>query len=76
VVEPATNYIPKEQLDKKQKEKAQIRNVAQIAEGFTGRDAAAREADKNGMKTNNTFPTYIPRATADSNAKEKLTMRR
>jgi len=77
VVEPATNYIPKEQLDKKQKEKAQIRNVAQIAEGFTGRDtAAAAAANKNGMKPNTTFPTYIPRATADSNAKEKLTMRR
>ena len=77
MVEPATNYIPKEQLDKKQKEKAQIRNVAQIAEGFTGRDtAAAAAANKNGMKPNTTFPTYIPRATADSNAKEKLTMRR
>jgi hypothetical protein len=73
VIEPATNYIPKEQLDKKQKEKEQSRNVAHISEGFSGRRSAATEPETKHQ--DNRFPTYIPRATAESNAKEKLTMR-
>lgn len=72
VIEPATNYIPKEQMEKKQKEQEQSRNVAHISEGFTGRSASSKEP----LSTNNNFPTYLPRATAGSNAKECLTMRR
>lgn len=73
VIEPATNYIPKEELDKKQKEKEQARNVAHISEGFSG----GRSDTENGEQKpqQNRFPTYIPRATAESNAVEKLTMR-
>ena len=72
VIEPATNYIPKEQIEKKQKEQEQSRNVAHISEGFTGRSASSKEP----LSTNNNFPTYLPRATAGSNAKEHLTMRK
>jgi hypothetical protein len=72
VIEPATNYIPKEQMEKKQKEQEQSRNVAHISEGFTGRSASSKEP----LSTNNNFPTYLPRATAGSNAKEHLTMRK
>ena len=70
VVEPATNYIPKEQMDKKMKEKEQARRVSHISEGFSG----GRTETENGEQ-NNRFPTYIPRASASSNAKEHLTMR-
>lgn len=70
VIEPSTNYIPKEQLDKKKKEQEQSRNVGHISEGFTGRNAAPTTT------TSHNFPTYLPRATAGSNAKEQLTMRR
>ena len=73
VIEPATNYIPKEQLDKKQKEKEQSRNVAHISEGFSGRRSATENGEQKSQQ--NKFPTYIPRATASSNAKEHLTMR-
>ena len=73
VIEPATNYIPKEQMEKKQKAQEQSRNVAHISEGFTGRSASLNEPLS---ATNNDFPTFIPRATAGSNAKECLTMRR
>ena len=72
VIESATNYIPKEQLDKKQKEKEQARNVALISEGFSGGRSATETENKH---QDNRFPTYIPRATATSNAKERLTMR-
>jgi hypothetical protein len=72
VVEPATNYIPKEQLEKKQKEKEQSSQVSRISEGFSG----GRTTTTNGQeKNNNKFPAYIPRATATSNAREHLTMR-
>jgi hypothetical protein len=72
VVEPATNYIPKEQLEKKQKEKEQSTQVSRISEGFSGgRTTTTNEPEK----TNNKFATFIPRATAGSNAKEHLTMR-
>lgn len=74
VVEPPTNYIPKEELDKKKKEQAQKRNVGHISEGFTGERAAPKT--NTNTNTNSDFPTYIPRVTAESNAKEKLTMRR
>lgn len=70
-VEPATNYIPKEELDKKMKEKEQKRNVAHISEGFSGKRSTTTEPETN----QNKFPAYIPRVTAESNAKEKLTMR-
>lgn len=73
VIEPATNYIPKEQLDKKQKEKEQNHNVAHISEGFSGKRSSATEHEPN--QQDNRFPKYIPRATASSNAKEHLTMR-
>jgi hypothetical protein len=71
IVEPATNYIPEEQLKKKQKEKEQKAHNANIAEGFSGRSEAEQTQDVTGGK----HPTYIPRATASSNAKECLTMR-
>ena len=73
VIEPATNYIPKEQLDKKQKEKETTRNVAHISEGFSGRRSDTENGEQKPQQ--NRFPTYIPRATAESNAVEKLTMR-
>lgn len=73
VIEPATNYIPKEQLDKKKKEQEQTRNVAHISENFTGRRESMADA---ASEPNNKFPTYLPRATTGSNAKENLTMRR
>ena len=70
VTEPATNYIPKEQLDKKLKEKEQSKQVSRISEGFSG---SRREEQQPYVGGN--FPTYIPRATAGSNAREHLTMR-
>jgi hypothetical protein len=71
VIEPATNYIPKEQLNKKIKEKEQAKIVSRISEGFTG-----GKGDSDTKNTKNTnFASYIPRATAGSNAKEHLTMR-
>ena len=71
VIEPATNYIPEEQLKKKQKEREQKVHIAHIEEGFSGRSGTDRQ--KEGMAGK--YPTYIPRATASSNAKEQLTMR-
>ena len=71
VIEPATNYIPEEQLKKKQKEKDQKVHLSHISEGFSGRSGTDRQ--KEGMAGK--YPTYIPRATASSNAKEQLTMR-
>jgi hypothetical protein len=68
VIEPATNYIPEEQLRKIQKEKAQ---KVHTSEGFSGRSGTDRPKEAMGGN----YPTYIPRATASSNAKEKLTMR-
>lgn len=70
-IEPATNYIPEDQLKKKQKEKEQSAHIAHIEEGFTGRSEAVKESNKP-----NQFPKNIPRATASSNAREHLTMRR
>lgn len=72
VIEPATNYIPAEQLEKKQKEKVQAKEVSRISEGFSGsRTTTTNEPEK----TNTKFATFIPRATAGSNAREHLTMR-
>ena len=73
VIEPATNYIPKEQLDKKLKEKEQQKIVSHISEGFSG-ERSSSDIGTTSKKTNN-FATFIPRATATSNAKEQLTMR-
>lgn len=74
VVEPITNYIPEEQLRKKEKEREQKVHTSHIEEGFTGR---SREGQTNSAAATapTAFPTYIPRATASSNAKEYLTMR-
>jgi hypothetical protein len=72
-IEPVTNYIPQEQLDKKRKEKEQQRQVSHIAEGFSGGREAANEPVK---PPSSEFATFIPRATASSNAREHLTMRR
>ena len=74
VVEPATNYIPKEQLEKKQKEKEQSSQVSRISEGFSGGRATTTTTNESD-KTNNKFAKYIPKATAGSNAREHLTMR-
>jgi hypothetical protein len=70
-IEAATNYIPEEQLKKKQKEKEQKVHVAHIEEGFSGRSRTQTEPNENIGK----FPKNIPRATAASNAREMLTMR-
>jgi len=75
VVEPATNYIPKEQLDKKLKEKEQTKQVSRISEGFSG-SRRGEEAGQQTPTSGGNFPTYIPKATAGSNAREHLTMRR
>lgn len=72
VIEPVTNYIPKEQLERKQKEKEQATQVSRISEGFSGGRATTTNEHE---KSNNKFATFIPRATATSNAKEHLTMR-
>lgn len=69
--EPATSRIPEEQLKKKNKEKKQKVHFAHIEEGFSGRSEAERENNENQGK----FPTHIPRASASSNARERLTMR-
>jgi hypothetical protein len=74
-IEPVTNYIPQEQLDKKRKEKEQQRQVSHIAEGFSGGRDAANETVKP-PSSSSEFATFIPRATASSNAREHLTMRR
>jgi hypothetical protein len=70
-IEPAANYIPEEQLKKKTKEKQNKVRFADIEEGFSGRSRAERENNEN----QGNFPSYIPRATAGSNAREHLTMR-
>ncbi len=70
-IEPTTNYIPEEQLKKKAKEKQNKVRFADIQEGFSGRSGAERENNE----TQGNFPSYIPRATAGSNAREHLTMR-
>lgn len=62
-IEPVTNYIPKEQLDKKLKEKEQARIVSHITEGFSG--GRTTESPNN----NNNFAKFIPKATAGSNAR-------
>ena len=72
VVEPITNYIPEEQLKKKQKEREQKAHTSHITEGFTGGSRAEQQPSATSATT---FPTSIPRATAGSNAKEHLTMR-
>lgn len=69
-IEPTANYIPEEQLKKKAKEKQNKVRFADIQEGFSGRSGAERENNEN-----QGFPSYIPRATAGSNAREHLTMR-
>jgi len=71
-IEPTMNRIPEEQLKKKEKEKQQKVHLSHIEEGFSGRSETEQENNENQKK----FPTYIPRATASSNAKEHLTMRR
>jgi hypothetical protein len=69
----ATNYIPKEQLTKKLKEKEQD-SKRYIEEGFTGeRTSSETQHQRGGASTE--FPTFIPRGTASSNAREHLTMR-
>ena len=70
-IEPATNYIPEEQVKKKEKEKQQKVHFAHIEEGFIGGSRATKESNDNQSK----FPTSIPRASASSNAREHLTMR-
>jgi hypothetical protein len=72
VVEPNTNYIPEEQLKKKEKEKEQREHLAHIEEGFS---VGRSRTETMNPQTTYTFPTHIPRATASSNAKEMLTMR-
>ena len=74
VIEPATNYIPKEQLQKKQKEKEQKAHTSHITEGFTG-NGGSGTGQQHATSGTATFPTSIPRVTAGSNAKEHLTMR-
>lgn len=74
VIEPATNYIPKEQLTKKLKEKEQQKLVSHIAEGFSSGRPSSDSASAHNKSHN--FATFIPRATATSNAKEHLTMRK
>jgi len=71
-IEPITNYIPKEQLDKKLKEKEQARIVSHITEGFSG---GRTTESPNNNNNNNNFAKFIPKATAGSNAREHLTMR-
>lgn len=71
-IEPITNYIPKEQLDKKLKEKDQARIVSHITEGFSG---GRTTESPNNNNNNNNFAKFIPKATAGSNAREHLTMR-
>jgi hypothetical protein len=73
-IEPATNYIPEEQLKKKQKEKAQSVHLNHIVEGFSGGSGTSGEKKEN--QESQKYPTYIPRVTASSNAREHLTMRR
>ena len=70
-IQPATNYIPEEQVKKKEKEKQQKVHFAHIEEGFSGRSGAEQENNEN----QNKFPSFIPRASASSNAREHLTMR-
>jgi len=73
VMEPATNYIPKEQLDKKLKENEQQKLVAHISEGFSSRRSSSESMSE--LKKSHNFAPFIPRATATSNAKEQLAMR-
>lgn len=75
VLTPATNYIPKEQLTKKLKEKEKEQDSKRyIEEGFTGeRTSSETQHQRGGASTE--FPTFIPRGTASSNAREHLTMR-
>ena len=70
-IQPATNYIPEEQVKKKEKEKQQKVHFAHIEEGFRGGSRAEQENNESQGK----YPTSIPRATASSNARERLTMR-
>jgi hypothetical protein len=70
-IEPTMNRIPEEQLKKKEKEKQQKVHLSHIEEGFSGRSETEQENNEN----RNKFPTSIPRATASSNARERLTMR-
>jgi hypothetical protein len=69
-----TNYIPQEQLDKKRKEKEQQRHISHIEEGFSGGREGNTSAKPSAPQSE--FATSIPRATASSNAREHLTMRR
>ena len=72
VIEPATNYIPEDQLKKKQKEKEQQTHLSHIEEGFS---SGRSRTETMNVNSSNKFPTDIPRATATSNAREMLTMR-
>lgn len=71
-IEQVTKHVPVEQLKKKEKEKQQKVHLSHIEEGFSGRS----EAEQENNEKQNKFPKYIPRATASSNAREHLTMRR
>ena len=73
VIEPATNYIPKEQLQKKQKEQEQKAHTSHITEGFTG-NGGSGTGQQHATSGTATFPTSIPRVTAGSNAKGLLAM--
>jgi hypothetical protein len=72
-IEPATNYIPKEQLDKKMKDKEQQRHISYIEEGFSSSRINKNETE---VKPTSEFATFIPRVTATSNAREYLSMRK
>jgi hypothetical protein len=74
---PATNYIPRDELNNKMKENEQKRF---IEEGFVGRRNPETKNNSEGGTTSSAasteFATFIPRASASSNAREHLTMRR
>lgn len=76
IIEPATNYIPQDQLDKKRKEKEQQHHISHIEEGFSAGRGQDKEAMKSSSLSSSQFATYIPRASASSNAREHLTMRK
>jgi len=72
-ITPATNYIPDEVLEKKKRQREIIRN--NIEEGFTGGvDNKSSPNDNHNVQPKKDNFT-LPRATAESMAVERLTMR-
>jgi hypothetical protein len=69
-IAPATNYIPEEKLIKKQKEKNHVRFME---EGFKG--GRKESYDNHHTQDSGNASSKIPRATAESMAREHLTMR-